>query len=147
MEAAGLVVDALGRVRDMVHDALKDLSAEELLSPPKPHIAWLVWHLARVQDANFSALMDQPQLWIADRWHARFGMPPEQRKFTPHVTLARLRDASSHQVADYLSARGLFRTPPFQVSRFVLFSSRASIGGGPYVVEASYPLAASFTPA
>lgn len=81
MEAAGLVVDALGRVRDMVHDALKDLSAEELLSPPKPHIAWLVWHLARVQDANFSALMDQPQLWIADRWHARFGMPPEPRDY------------------------------------------------------------------
>ena len=45
------------------------------------------------------------------------------------------------QVADYLSARGHFRSPPFPVSRFVLFSSRASVGGGPYVVEAAYPLA------
>ena len=35
-----------------------------------------------------------------------------------------------------------FRSPPFRVSRFVLFSSRASVGGGPYVVEAAYPLAA-----
>ncbi len=43
-------------------------------------------------------------------------------------------------VAEYLSARGLFRTAAFRVSRFVLFSSRASVGGGPYVVEASYPL-------
>ena len=82
-----------------------------------------------------------------ERMMQRIGLEPEGRKFTPHVTLARLRDVSSHRVADYLSARGHFRTPLFQVSRFVLFSSRASVGGGPYVVEASYPLAASFTPA
>jgi hypothetical protein len=81
MEAANLVLDALERVRGMVRDALRDLSPEELLSPPKPHIAWLVWHLSRVQDANFSGLMNKPQLWIADGWHARFGMPPEPRDY------------------------------------------------------------------
>jgi len=70
----------------------------------------------------------------------RIGLPPEQRKFTPHVTLARLRDASSRDVADYLSIRGAFKTPPFSITRFVLFSSRASTGGGPYVIEAAYPL-------
>src|SRR5690606_16356379 len=53
-----------------------------------------------------------------ERMMQRIGLEPEGRKFTPHVTLARLRDVSSHQVADYLSARGHFRTPPFQVSRF-----------------------------
>ena len=72
----------------------------------------------------------------------RIGLEPEGRKFTPHVTLARLRESSSQQVAEYLSARGYFRTSPFRVSRFVLFSSRASVGGGPYVVEASYPFSA-----
>jgi 2'-5' RNA ligase len=72
----------------------------------------------------------------------RLGLEPEGRKYTPHVTLARLRDTSSHQVADYLSARGYYRSASFQVSRFVLFSSRASVGGGPYVVEAEYPLGA-----
>jgi 2'-5' RNA ligase len=77
-----------------------------------------------------------------ERMMQRIGLQPEGRKYSPHVTLARLRDCSSHQVADYLSARGHFRTVPFPVSRFVLFSSRASTGGGPYVVEASYPLAA-----
>jgi 2'-5' RNA ligase len=76
-----------------------------------------------------------------DRLLQRLGLEPEGRKYTPHVTLARLRDSSSRQVAEYLSARGHFRSSPFQVSRFVLFSSRASVGGGPYVVEAAYPLA------
>jgi len=75
-----------------------------------------------------------------ERLMQRIGLEPEGRKFTPHVTLARLRESSSQQVAEYLSARGYFRISPFRVSRFVLFSSRASVGGGPYVVEASYPL-------
>ena len=77
-----------------------------------------------------------------ERLMQRVGLDPEGRKYTPHVTLARLRDSSSFEVAEYLSARGAFRAPPFKVSRFVLFSARASVGGGPYVVEAAYPLAA-----
>ena len=76
-----------------------------------------------------------------DRMLQRLGLEPEGRKYTPHVTLARLRDSSSHQVADYLAARGHFRSMSFEVSRFVLFSSRASTGGGPYIVEEAYPLA------
>ena len=75
-----------------------------------------------------------------ERLMQRIGLEAEGRKYTPHVTLARLRDSSSLDVADYLSARGYFRTAPFPVARFVLFSSRNSVGGGPYVVEASYPL-------
>ena len=58
-----------------------------------------------------------------ERLMQRVGLDPEGRKYTPHVTLARLRDTSSFEVAEYLSAR-------------------ASVGGGPYVVEAAYPLAA-----
>jgi len=75
-----------------------------------------------------------------ERLMQRIGLDPEGRKYTPHVTLARLREASSRDVAEYLAARGFFRTSTFKVSRFVLFSSRNSVGGGPYVVEASYPL-------
>jgi len=77
-----------------------------------------------------------------ERIMQRVGLEPEGRRFIPHVTLARLRDSSSRQVADYLAARGLFRSRSFPVSRFVLFSSKASVGGGPYVVEAAYPLLA-----
>jgi RNA 2',3'-cyclic 3'-phosphodiesterase len=76
-----------------------------------------------------------------ERLLQRLGLEPEGRKYTPHVTIARLRDSSSHQVADYLSTRGHFRTPSFAAARFVLYSSRDSVGGGPYVVEADYPLA------
>jgi 2'-5' RNA ligase len=75
-----------------------------------------------------------------ERLMQRIGLEPEGRKYTPHVTLARLRDSSSVDVAEYLSARGYFRTAAFAVSRFVLFSARESVGGGPYVVEAGYPL-------
>ena len=76
-----------------------------------------------------------------ERLLQRLGLEPDGRKYTPHITLARLRDSSSRQVADYLAARGHYRSPSFQVARFVLFSSRSSVGGGPYVVEEAYPLA------
>jgi 2'-5' RNA ligase len=75
-----------------------------------------------------------------ERLMQRIGLEPAGRKYTPHVTLARLRESSSRDVAEYLAARGFFRTASFPVTRFVLFSARASVGGGPYVVEASYPL-------
>ena len=74
-----------------------------------------------------------------ERLIRRAGVPAEPRKFTPHVTLARLRGVSPMAVADYLGARG-FLTRKFVAERFVLFSSRDSVGGGPYVIEAAYPL-------
>jgi 2'-5' RNA ligase len=77
-----------------------------------------------------------------ERLMQRLGLEPEGRKYLPHVTLARLRDSSSRDVADYLSTRGALFGSSFRASRFVLFSARASVGGGPYVVEADYPLAA-----
>ncbi|SFL42467.1 2'-5' RNA ligase [Bradyrhizobium sp. NFR13] len=77
-----------------------------------------------------------------ERLVRRCGLEPEGRKFTPHVTLARLRDSCDRDVADYLSVRGYFPTKIFTASRFVLFSSRASTGGGPYLVEDSYALCA-----
>jgi len=76
-----------------------------------------------------------------ERLVRRVGLLPEKRKFIPHITLARLRDTSAWHVADFLSHRGHFLRRSFKADRFVLFSSRASVGGGPYVVEAAYPLA------
>ena len=68
------------------------------------------------------------------------GLPPEGRNYKPHVTLARLRGARADAVAAYLERQGGIGPEPFTVSRFVLYSSRNSVGGGPYVVEAAYPL-------
>ncbi len=75
-----------------------------------------------------------------ERLMQRLGLGAEGRNYKPHVTLARLRDVSSRQVADYLALKGGYRSPRFHVPRFVLYSSRDSVGGGPYVVEAAYPL-------
>ena len=70
----------------------------------------------------------------------RIGVEPETRKYTPHVTLARLRDVDQRAVADYLATRGALLAEPFLAERFVLYSAREGSGGGPYVVEAAYPL-------
>jgi 2'-5' RNA ligase len=97
--------------------------------------------------AVFAAATASPALVELQAEHERLlrriGLAAEGRKFSPHVTLARLRDSSARQVADYLATRAGFRSASFRVERFVLFSSRASIGGGPYVVEAAYPLGAA----
>lgn len=72
----------------------------------------------------------------------RAGVEPEARRFVPHVALARLKGTSAPEVAEFIHQAGHFAPLEFTVGRFVLFSSRASVGGGPYLVEQSYPLAA-----
>ncbi len=103
----------------------------------KPHSIW----------AGVSASPDLIALQAEiERICQRLGLRPDPRKFTPHVTLARLRGARVEDVVDYLSARSNFFTDPFAVSRFVVLSSRESVGGGPYVTEEAYPLAGEFRP-
>ena len=70
----------------------------------------------------------------------RVGVEPETRKYTPHVTLARLRGVAQAAIADYFAARGALVVETFTAERFVLYSARDGTGGGPYVVEAAYPL-------
>lgn len=70
------------------------------------------------------------------------GAAPDTRRFTPHVTLARFnRQVHASQVAHHLAEAGLFPPRRFTASEVALFSARASTGGGPYLVEAAYPLA------
>jgi 2'-5' RNA ligase len=68
------------------------------------------------------------------------GVTPDRRKFTPHVTLARLKQTSAGEAAAFLQRASLPRTT-YEVAELQLYSARASVGGGPYVIEASYPLA------
>jgi RNA 2',3'-cyclic 3'-phosphodiesterase len=68
------------------------------------------------------------------------GMEPESRTWKPHVTIARLKGTSSEQVARFLGSCARLVVEPFLVDRFVLFSSRPKVGGGPYVIEEAYPL-------
>ena len=72
----------------------------------------------------------------------RAGLEPDGRKFVPHVTLARLRGTSSPELARFIADAARFEPLSFTPVRFVLFSARDSVGGGPYLVEETYPLSA-----
>lgn len=76
-----------------------------------------------------------------ERLMRRLGAPADTRKFTPHVTLARLRGVSASAVGAYIEARSDMRPLTFEARRFVLYSARESTGGGPYRIEAIYPFA------
>lgn len=69
----------------------------------------------------------------------RAGLPPEKRKFVPHVTLARLRGVDPLVAADYIARQGQFPQLRFETRHVSLFSARDITGGGPYLVEAAYP--------
>ncbi len=70
----------------------------------------------------------------------RLGLAPETRKFTPHITLARLKGVTADAVATYLAGVSVFPRRKIAARRVTLYSSRTSRGGGPYVAEAVYPL-------
>ena len=68
------------------------------------------------------------------------GLQGEARKFTPHVTIARFKKTSIDAVNEFVSNHNLYESRPFPVTRFVLYSSRPSRGGGPYALERTYDL-------
>ncbi len=91
---------------------------------------------ARVQPSAALSELQSEQ----ERLMRRLGLAPEARKYTPHVTLARLRGTSAADLARYIEQSGMFLARSFEAHRFALFSAKDSFGGGPYVVEATYPL-------
>ena len=70
----------------------------------------------------------------------RAGLPPEPRKFKPHITLARFKSNPGAKLGDYLAEYALFRAAPFPVEQFTLFSSFLSANGAIYRPEAEYAL-------
>jgi 2'-5' RNA ligase len=71
----------------------------------------------------------------------RIGLAAEERKFTPHVTLARLRATPPGRVMDYLADHALYASGPFEAAEFILFSSQTTPNGSIYVAERNYALA------
>lgn len=71
----------------------------------------------------------------------RAGCDADGRKFTPHVTLARLDHAPRDRVEAFVAAHALLRLPAFHVEHFTLFSSTLGHNHPTYVAEAAYPLA------
>lgn len=68
------------------------------------------------------------------------GLPPDGRKFAPHVTLARINGVPPEKIRAYVEEHALFETPPFRVEAFGLYSSRLGQDGSTYTLEVSYPL-------
>lgn len=75
---------------------------------------------------------------IHERIARRMSISIDNRKYKPHVTIARLKTVSAEAVAAYIDARGYFRPLTFIAESFQLFSSAKLSGGGPYAVEAEY---------
>lgn len=70
----------------------------------------------------------------------RLGLEAEERKYTPHVTLARLRGTPQGAVMDFLTDHALYASGPFEACAFTLFSSHLSSNGSIYTPERVYPL-------
>lgn len=129
-------------------DGLADIRAERFLLqlagvgffPPrgKPRIVWV-----GLQDKN-------PLLKLHNRLETRLvglGLQPEGRRFSPHITLARLKNTPTSRIVRFLEAHSLFYTSPFPVDNFHLYSSILSRKGASHRIEASYPLVENSCPA
>jgi 2'-5' RNA ligase len=131
------------RVANEVTDMLDRLVDSEAFTIRLDHLGSFGGNTPRALFAGCASNVALLRLQAAqERILQRCGLAPEGRKFVPHVALARLRGVSAEEVARFIALSGRFSPLEFRVGRFVLFSSRDSVGGGPYLVEQSYPLAA-----
>ena len=77
MGSADILVDAFGRVRETVHQVVNGRTPGELafrVDSDANSIAWLVWHLTRIQDDHVSEVAQTEQVWTRDGWWQRFGL-------------------------------------------------------------------------
>ncbi|WP_405204761.1 DinB family protein [[Kitasatospora] papulosa] len=81
MNSSGILVDAFERIHEAVHAAVEGLPPEDLnarLDDDANSIAWLVWHLTRVQDDHIADAAGTEQLWFVEEWASRFELPLEE---------------------------------------------------------------------
>lgn len=110
MKATEVLADAYGRVREVVHEVLDGLSTEELnarVDPAANSVAWLVWHLTRVQDDHVADAAGLEQVWHAQGWAERFGLPlPADATGYGHTAreVAKVRVESGELLLGYFDA-------------------------------------------
>jgi len=135
-------IGEVGRAHAQEIDAaLADITAPEfaislagvdfLQTAGRPRVLW-----ARVEPSPALAHLARK----LDRAVALTDLPSEERAFTPHVTIARLRDAPLPKVMQFVQHNALFRAGPFPIDRFSLFESRQGKGGPVYHRLADYGL-------
>ncbi|MGW1835470.1 mycothiol transferase [Streptomyces sp. NPDC002067] len=105
-----LLVDAFGRIRETVEEVVGGLGPEELATSPgggANPIAWLVWHLTRVQDDHIADAAGTEQVWTAQDWAHRFGLAlPASDTGYGHSRreVAKVRDLTARQLLGYHDA-------------------------------------------
>lgn len=110
MDVSGLLVELYGRIPPLARRAVDGADLDTLTTVPAAHtnsIAWLVWHLARVQDHHVAELLDEDQLWVSDGWAARFGLDPDPSNSGyghDEVDVAAVQPDSPAALLDYLDA-------------------------------------------
>jgi Protein of unknown function (DUF664) len=78
VNSAEVLLDAFGRVREVVHGTVAGLTPDQLaarLDDDANSIAWLVWHLTRIQDDHVAHVADTEQVWTSQGWMERFSLP------------------------------------------------------------------------
>ncbi|WBQ02930.1 mycothiol transferase [Kribbella sp. CA-293567] len=78
MNTSELLLDAFGRIQEVLHETVEQLDDQALATRPEQSgnsIAWLVWHLTRIQDDHFADAGGYEQLYTAEGWHERLGLP------------------------------------------------------------------------
>ena len=127
--AAHEIVHALAGIEQ--HAFTLQLAGLGVFSTKDPHSLWA--GVAPNPSLNALAQANEAAARIA-------GLKPNGRKFVGHITLARLRHPRIEALARFLQHNGAYRSRPFEVEDFVLFSSRPRTGGGPYAVEDRFGL-------
>ncbi len=128
-DRAADIDDALMRLRAR-RFALR-LAGAGVFGGGKPHSLWV----GVERNAELAALRDKIEQALL-----RAGLPPEPRKFAPHVTLARLKNPGVDGLRDYLAANAGFRADPLPVAAFSLIASFPTKAGSVYEDQADYPL-------
>jgi len=110
VDVTALLLDLYGRVPPLVDEVVDGLTLAQVLERPTPDanpIAWLVWHMARVQDAQISELIERDQLWVTDGWAPRFGLEPDPSNHGYGHTsadVAKVRPEAPSVLLEYLAA-------------------------------------------
>ncbi len=80
MDVSSLLLELYGRIPPLARDAVSGLDLDQLATRPAAGanpIAWLVWHLARIQDHHTAQLLEVEQIWVGGEWARRFGLDPD----------------------------------------------------------------------
>jgi 2'-5' RNA ligase len=75
-----------------------------------------------------------------ERAMQQIGIEADKHKYKPHVTLAYLRGTPPGAVIDWLTDHARFASTPFEVSGFLLYSSKLTSDGSSYRIERQYDL-------